>query len=108
MLHVVFFFFCFVLLLLVLSPVVSQQGGCFHSRTAMGMFDHVREAVEKGEVLLEWDYAKVTLGSLFGWAMKSAVSRLSSEQREAVAARMGLLRWDSQGRRRRELGSCAG
>lgn len=36
-----------------------QEGGCFHSRTAMGMFDHVREAVEKGEVLLEWDYSKV-------------------------------------------------
>ena len=33
-------------------------GGCFHSRTAMGMFDHVRDAVESGEVLLEWDYSK--------------------------------------------------
>lgn len=34
------------------------SGGCFHSRTAVGMFDHVREAVDKGEVLLEWDYSK--------------------------------------------------
>lgn len=25
-----------------------KQGGCFHSRTAMGMFDHVRKAVESG------------------------------------------------------------
>ena len=34
------------------------SGGCFHSRTAMGMFDHVKAAVERGEVLLEWDKAK--------------------------------------------------
>ena len=30
-----------------------REGGCFHSRTAVGMFDHVRQAVENGEVLLE-------------------------------------------------------
>ncbi|CAM9536221.1 unnamed protein product [Heterosigma akashiwo] len=35
-----------------------EQGGCFHSRTAVGMFDHVAQAVEKGEVLLEWDESK--------------------------------------------------
>ncbi|KAL1510633.1 hypothetical protein AB1Y20_006934 [Prymnesium parvum] len=35
-----------------------EKGGCFHSRTAMGMFAHVREAVDKGECLLEWDYSK--------------------------------------------------
>jgi DNA polymerase-1 len=34
------------------------SGGCFHSRTAMGMFDHVKEAVDSGECLLEWDYSK--------------------------------------------------
>ncbi len=34
-------------------------GGCFHSRTAMGMYPHVKKAVESGEVLLEWDYRKV-------------------------------------------------
>jgi len=34
------------------------SGGCFHSRTAMGMFDHVRAAVDSGECLLEWDYSK--------------------------------------------------
>ena len=34
------------------------SGGCFHSRTAMGMFDHVRAAVEREEVLLEWDYSR--------------------------------------------------
>lgn len=32
-----------------------KAGGDFHSRTAMNMYPHVREAVEKGEVLLEWD-----------------------------------------------------
>lgn len=29
------------------------KGGDFHSRTAMGMYDYIREAVEKGEVALE-------------------------------------------------------
>lgn len=33
-------------------------GGDFHSRTAMGMYPHVKEALEKGEVLLEWDSSK--------------------------------------------------
>jgi DNA polymerase-1 len=33
------------------------SGGDFHSRTALDMFDHVREKVNNGEVLLEWDYA---------------------------------------------------
>ncbi|KAK5576407.1 hypothetical protein RB653_007550 [Dictyostelium firmibasis] len=32
-----------------------QVGGDFHSRTAMGMYPHVKEAIDKGEVLLEWD-----------------------------------------------------
>ncbi len=27
-----------------------KEGGCFHSRTAVGMFDYVRQAVDKGEV----------------------------------------------------------
>ena len=30
-------------------------GGDFHSRTAMNMYDHLRKAVERGEVLLEWE-----------------------------------------------------
>ncbi|KYQ92753.1 putative protein serine/threonine kinase [Tieghemostelium lacteum] len=30
-------------------------GGDFHSRTAMGMYPHVKAAVDKGEVLLEYD-----------------------------------------------------
>jgi len=34
------------------------SGGCFHSRTAMGMFEHVKAAVDSGECLLEWDYTK--------------------------------------------------
>lgn len=35
-----------------------ESGGCFHSRTAVGMYPKIREAVDKGEVLLEWDYSK--------------------------------------------------
>lgn len=34
------------------------SGGDFHSRTAIDMFPHVKEAVESGEVLLEWDYSQ--------------------------------------------------
>ena len=32
-----------------------KAGGDFHSRTAMNMYDHVWEAVEKGRCLLEWE-----------------------------------------------------
>lgn len=35
-----------------------ELGGDFHSRTAMGMYPHVSQAVNNGEVLLEWDKAK--------------------------------------------------
>jgi len=35
-----------------------KAGGCFHSRTAVGMYPHIKEAVESGAVLLEWDYSK--------------------------------------------------
>jgi DNA polymerase-1 len=35
-----------------------EKGGDFHSRTAIGMYEHVRKAVEKNEVLLEWDASK--------------------------------------------------
>ncbi|KAF3779395.1 DNA polymerase I [Nymphaea thermarum] len=31
-----------------------RAGGDFHSRTAMNMYTHIREAVEKNQVLLEW------------------------------------------------------
>ncbi|GMF41287.1 unnamed protein product [Phytophthora fragariaefolia] len=34
-----------------------KAGGDFHSRTAMGMYPYVAEAVEKGEALLEWDHS---------------------------------------------------
>jgi DNA polymerase-1 len=34
------------------------SGGCFHSRTALGMYPHIREAVDSGKVLLEWDSSK--------------------------------------------------
>lgn len=35
-----------------------ERGGCFHSRTAMGMYPYIKEAVDRGEVLLEWDSSK--------------------------------------------------
>jgi DNA polymerase-1 len=52
-------------------------GGDFHSRTAMGMFAHVREAVDGGEVLLEWDEAagpapKPLLKNVFGTERRKA------------------------------------
>jgi len=35
-----------------------KQGGDFHSRTAMGMFDYIQKKVDDGEILFEWDYSK--------------------------------------------------
>lgn len=35
-----------------------KLGGCFHSRTAVGMYPHIKAAVDSGDVLLEWDYSK--------------------------------------------------
>jgi hypothetical protein len=43
----------------------SDQGGCFHSRTAVGMYDYIKQAVEKGEVMLEWDYSKGQVRSTY-------------------------------------------
>lgn len=31
-----------------------KAGGDFHSRTAMNMYPHIRDAVEQKKVLLEW------------------------------------------------------
>lgn len=31
-----------------------KEGGDFHSRTAINMYDYIREAVEENKVLLEW------------------------------------------------------
>lgn len=35
-----------------------RAGGDFHSRTAMNMYDEIRDAVKNGDVLLEWDYSQ--------------------------------------------------
>jgi len=35
-----------------------EIGGDFHSRTAVGMYSHLSEAVARGDVLLEWDSSK--------------------------------------------------
>ena len=32
-----------------------ELGGDFHSRTALGMYDHIKRAVDAGDCLLEWD-----------------------------------------------------
>eukprot|EP00879_Flechtneria_rotunda_P001581 GHRR01001740.1.p1 GENE.GHRR01001740.1~~GHRR01001740.1.p1 ORF type:complete len:951 (+),score=402.49 GHRR01001740.1:427-2853(+) len=32
-----------------------ELGGDFHSRTALGMYDHIKEAIARNECLLEWD-----------------------------------------------------
>ena len=37
-----------------------EKGGCFHSRTAVGMYPEIKNAIARGEVLLEWDSAKVS------------------------------------------------
>jgi len=31
-----------------------KAGGDFHSRTAMNMYQHIRDAVDENKVLLEW------------------------------------------------------
>lgn len=35
-----------------------HKGGDFHSRTAMGMYPHLKKEIESGELLLEWDKSK--------------------------------------------------
>jgi hypothetical protein len=52
-------------------------GGDFHSRTAMGMYQHVAEAVRSGDVLLEWEDAgvpppKPMLKNVFGSERRKA------------------------------------
>jgi DNA polymerase-1 len=32
-----------------------KLGGDFHSRTALGMYDYIQDAIQKGDCLLEWD-----------------------------------------------------
>ncbi len=35
-----------------------KEGGDFHSRTAIGMYDYIRKDIEEGKILLEWDKSK--------------------------------------------------
>lgn len=35
-----------------------KQGGDFHSRTVLGMYPEIKAAVDRGDVLLEWDSSK--------------------------------------------------
>lgn len=56
-----------------------RLGGCFHSRTAVGMYAHVRQAVDEGKVLLEWDYSKGAPGE----DVKLVKDVFGSERRKA-------------------------
>jgi DNA polymerase I len=62
-------------------------GGDFHSRTAMGMYQHVADAVKSGEVLLELDDAAVAAAAKPG-AKKPALLKnvFASERRKAKVA----------------------
>jgi hypothetical protein len=59
-------------------------GGDFHSRTAMGMYQHVADAVKSGEVLLELDDAALAGAGKPG-AKKPALLKnvFASERRKA-------------------------
>jgi len=35
-----------------------SSGGDFHSRTALGMYEHIQQAIDRGECILEWDGGK--------------------------------------------------
>ena len=35
-----------------------KEGGDFHSRTAIGMYDYIKKDLEEGKILLEWDKSK--------------------------------------------------
>ena len=35
-----------------------KEGGDFHSRTAIGMYDYIKKDLDQGKVLLEWDKSK--------------------------------------------------
>ena len=35
-----------------------RLGGDFHSRTALSMYDYIKEDIAKGTCLLEWDSSK--------------------------------------------------
>ena len=35
-----------------------ELGGDFHSRTAISMYPEIKQEIEDGNVLLEWDYSK--------------------------------------------------
>lgn len=41
-----------------------EQGGDFHSRTALGMYDNVKEAVKNGKGAAQWPLAQVKAASL--------------------------------------------
>ena len=35
-----------------------EQGGDFHSRTAISMYPNIKKEIEEGKLLLEWDKSK--------------------------------------------------
>jgi DNA polymerase-1 len=35
-----------------------ELGGDFHSRTALGMYPEIKQALDKGDCILEWDFSQ--------------------------------------------------
>jgi hypothetical protein len=75
-----------------------NSGGCFHSRTAVGMYDHIKEAIARGEVLLEWDYSKGTRLSVRTLALTHLYTRLNiilrmSNPQSPSECRLSSLQW---------------
>ena len=69
-------------------------GGDFHSRTAMGMYPHVAEAIRKGEVLLELDEAAVAAAKATGKKPALLKNVFASERRKAKVSGDGAMgRW---------------
>lgn len=59
-------------------------GGDFHSRTAMGMYSHVADAVKSGEVLLELDEAALAAAAVPGAPKPKLLKNVfASERRKA-------------------------
>ena len=42
-----------------------KLGGDFHSRTALGMYDHIKEAIDQGESLVQLPLFALSVGKTF-------------------------------------------
>jgi hypothetical protein len=55
-----------------------ELGGDFHSRTALGMYPNVKNAVQSGACLLEWDYRCVAHSTSFNQQMLKRLNGVST------------------------------